>query len=359
MIRAEASERTRLGQGSRGIGLRVNALFAAAVLLILSIVAASALVEIPFATSARMLAKGILGLEMPSNERTSAAIAYLIRFPRVVVAALAGALLATAGALVQGLFRNPLADAGIIGISSGAALAGVLAIAGGLATTSSLALPWAAFLGALIAGFLVFFVSTRAGRTELTTLLLFGIAANALFFAGVSLVLSLTRDYEIARQMSFWMMGGLDGRAWSHVRMVWPFALAGLPLAMIFHRDLDLLLLGHEGASTLGVDVQRTKSLLLLLAALMAGAAVAVAGTIGFVGLIVPHAMRLVVGPGHRRLLPAAALGGATLLVWCDLLARGTATATEPPLGVITAFLGAPIFLHLLFRERKRWRGES
>lgn len=336
-------------------------LAACVLLLLFSMTVASALgaVALPLETTGRLIVKGVLHLPVQGEERAQAAIVYLIRFPRVLAAALVGACLALAGVMLQGLFRNPLADAGLIGVSSGGALGGVIVISTGLAATSSFALPCATFAGALLTAFAVYVFTTRHGRTPLTTLLLVGIAVNAVLASLSSLILSLTDDYEISRQMLFWLMGGLDGRGWSHVQIMLPFALAGVLPALLFSRDLNVLLLGEETATTLGLNVERLKRALLALSALLAGAAVAVSGTIGFVGLIIPHLMRLLVGPNHRVLLPAAAFAGATFLVWCDLLARTLVPAEELRLGVITAFVGAPIFLHLLWRQEQRQRGLS
>lgn len=329
-------------------------------LFLFSITVAASLgaVTLPLGTTARLLAKGVLGLPVGSEERAQATIVYLIRFPRVLAAALVGASLALSGVVMQGLFRNPLADAGIIGVSSGGALGGVLVISTGMAATSSVALPCATFAGALFTAFAVYFFTTRKGRTPLTTLLLVGIAVNSVLASLTSLILSLSPDYEISRQMLFWLMGGLDGRGWTHVQMVLPFALGGFLPALFLSRDLNVLLLGEETAMSLGLSVELVRRVLLALSALMAGAAVAVSGTISFVGLVIPHMMRLIVGPDHRLLLPAAALGGAIFLVWCDLLARTLVPAEELRLGVITAFVGGPFFLHLLLREEKRQRGQ-
>lgn len=313
-------------------------------------------VAVPLETTIRLLVKGMFQLPLEDSERAQAAIVYLIRFPRVLTAALVGACLALSGVLMQGLFRNPLADAGLIGVSSGGALGGVIVISSGLAVTSSVALPCATFTGALLTAFAVYFFTARRGQTPLTTLLLVGIAANAVLASLTTLILSLAQDYEISRQMLFWLMGGLDGRGWTHVQMVLPFALGGLLPAVFFSRNLNVLLLGEETAASLGLNVERVKQLLLALSALLAGAAVAVSGTVGFVGLVIPHMIRLLVGPNHRLLIPAAALGGAIFLVWCDFLARTIVPTEELRLGVITALVGAPVFLHLL-RQEKRQRG--
>ncbi|MBI3245839.1 MAG: iron chelate uptake ABC transporter family permease subunit [Deltaproteobacteria bacterium] len=326
------------------------------VLLFCSMTLASSLgaVTLPLDTTARLLAKGIAGLPIDGEERAQAAIIYLIRFPRVLAAALVGAALALSGVVMQGLFRNPLADAGIIGVLSGGALGGVIVISMGLAATSFIAVPCATFAGALCTAFAVYFFTTRKGRTPLTTLLLVGIAVNSVLASLTSLILSLSPDYEISRQMYFWLMGGLDGRSWMHVQIVLPFLLVGFLPIQFLSRDLNVLLLGEETAMTLGLNVELVRRLLLALSALLAGAAVAVSGTVSFVGLVIPHVMRLIVGPDHRLLLPAAALGGGIFLVWCDLLSRTLAPTEELRLGIITAFVGGPFFLYLLLREEKR-----
>jgi iron complex transport system permease protein len=335
---------------------RLWPLIVCTVLLFCSVTIASALgaVTLPLATTARLLMKGLIGLPVAGEERTQAAIIYLIRFPRVLAAALVGAALALSGVIMQGLFRNPLADAGIMGVLSGGALGGVIVISMGLAATSFMAIPCATFVGALCTAFAVYFFTTREGRTSLTMLLLVGVAANSVLASLTSLILSLSPDYEIARQMQFWLMGGLDGRGWTHVQMVLPFLVVGFLPVQLLSRDLNVLLLGEETAMTLGLNVELVRRLLLALSALLAGAAVAVSGTVSFVGLVIPHIMRLIVGPDHRLLLPAAAFGGAIFLVWCDLLARALAPTEELRLGIITAFVGGPFFLHLLLREERR-----
>lgn len=338
---------------------KTKTLLVGSLLLCASITLAAAMgaVSIPLETTARLIAKGILQLPVLDEERAQAAIVYLIRFPRVLAAALVGGALALAGVIMQGLFRNPLTDAGLIGVSSGGALAGVLVISTGLAATSSWALPCATFAGALITAFAVYLFTTRQGHTALTTLLLVGIAVNAVLASLTALILSLSPDYEISRQMQFWLMGGLDGRSWPHVQMLYPFALVGILCALGCSRELNVLLLGEETATSLGLHVERVKQLLLVLSALLAGAAVAVSGTISFVGLLVPHFMRLLVGPDHRLLLPLSALGGAIFLIGCDLLARTLVPSEELRLGIITAFAGGPCFLLLLLREEKRGKG--
>jgi iron complex transport system permease protein len=284
--------------------------------------------------------------------RTDEVIVWMIRFPRVIVAACVGAGLAAAGTLMQGLFRNALAEPNIIGVGSGAVLGAVIVFLSGLALRSVLALPLAAFCGALLALAVVYVLATRAGRTPTSTLLLSGIALATLLTAFSSFLISLSIvNWQIAQEIVFWMMGGLDSRSWTHVWISAPFIALGLMISLYYARDLDLLIEGEESAAALGVEVETTKRVLLVAAALLTGSCVAVAGTIGFVGLIVPHIVRLFVGPRHNIVLPSSALAGAAFLVICDLLARIIHPPAEIRLGIITAVFGAPFFLFLLLRH--------
>jgi cobalamin transport system permease protein len=279
-------------------------------------------------------------------------IVWLIRVPRVIVAGFVGAGLAMAGALMQGLFRNSLAEPNIVGVASGAVFGAVIVFVSGFAAKSALALPIAAFVGALFALALVYAIATRGGETPVSTLLLSGIALAALLSALSSLLISLSIvNWQIAQQIVFWMMGGLDSRTWTHVWISAPFIVLALAVGLYYARDLDLLIQGEESAAALGLEVESSKRVIIVVAALMTGSCVAVAGAIGFVGLIVPHVVRLFVGPGHRALLPASALAGAAFLILCDLLARTIHPPTEIRLGIITAAFGAPFFLFLLLRN--------
>ncbi|MFN2455913.1 MAG: FecCD family ABC transporter permease [Pyrinomonadaceae bacterium] len=282
------------------------------------------------------------------------AVVWLIRAPRVIVAALVGAALAIAGAQMQGLFKNPLASPDIVGTSSGGALGAVLSLATGLATRSLLYLPLFSFVGALVALFVVYFISTRHGRTPIATLLLAGVALNALIGAATSFLITMTWvRFEVAQEILFWLLGGLDNRTWAHVWLALPCVVVGAGVALFYSRELDLLLMGEEAAASLGVEVENVKRIILVSAALLTGAAVAVSGVIGFVGLIVPHIVRLLIGPAHRRLIPASALTGAVFIVVGDLLARTLLRPEEIRLGIITAAFGAPFFLYLLLRHRR------
>jgi len=275
-----------------------------------------------------------------------------IRLPRVLMGALVGAALAVAGAAMQGLFRNPMADPYIIGISSGAGLGAAVAILMGFSVLAgAFALPVMAFTGALGTLFLVYSISIVKGRVETYTLLLAGIAVGS-FLSALTGLLMTVQGGEL-RRLVFWMLGGLNTSTWASFRVSLPAALAGMALVMAFSRELNAVLFGEEEARSLGVDTASLKRLLFVGVALLAGVAVAFCGIIGFVGLIVPHMLRLVVGPDHRRLLPASALGGASFLVLADAFGRVLIPGHEIPVGIITALCGAPFFIYLLRRRRR------
>lgn len=283
---------------------------------------------------------------------TSEAVLWQIRFPRVVLAAVVGAALGCGGAVMQGMFRNPLAEPGLIGVSSGAAVGAVFAILVGVTSLGSWVVALAAFVGGLAVTSLVYAVSRTGGRTDVVTLVLAGIAVNAVAGAAIGLAMFLSDDAEL-RSITFWNLGSVGTATWSSVAVVGPIAVVGTGLALRHVRALDLLALGERAASHLGVDVPRLRWHLVVLVSVLASAAVAVAGIITFVGLIVPHLVRLVAGPGHRTLVPASALGGALLIVVGDAVARTVAAPAEIPLGVLTGLIGGPFFLWLLLRTRR------
>jgi len=279
-------------------------------------------------------------------------VVWLIRVPRVVVAGLVGMALASAGALMQGLFRNPLAEPGLVGSGAGAVLGAVVAFVMGWTTSSVISLPLAAMIGAFAALVIVYVMATRGGETPVATLLLAGIAVTSLLTAISSLLLSLNIvNWQVAQEIVFWMMGGLDARSWSHVWLCGPFILLGIAASLFQTRDLDLIQQGEDTAASFGVDVESSKRLLALTAAILTGAAVAVAGMIAFVGLVVPHAARILLGPSNRSLIPASALAGATFLILCDLTARTIHPPVEIRLGVVTSLIGGPLFIALLIRH--------
>ncbi len=273
-------------------------------------------------------------------------VIFHIRLPRALAALLVGGGLALAGAAAQGLFRNPLADPGVIGASAGAALGAVIALHFALASIHFLILPSMAFVGALTATLVVYLISIRRGNTPIVTLLLAGVAVTSLAGACTALILTMSREYALREQL-FWLMGGLDARSWAHVNVAAPFIITGSIFLLAFSRPLDILTQGEFTASSLGVNVGRTRTIVIILVALVTGAAVAISGIIGFVGLLVPHIIRLLIGPRHGPLMLASFLGGGILLLLADVLTR-TITPMEIRLGIITSFLGVPFFLYLL-----------
>lgn len=282
------------------------------------------------------------------------AIILELRLPRVLLAALVGSALAIAGAVFQALFRNPMADPYVLGVSAGAALGATVAF---LFPLNYLPLgigfvPLAAFGGAILTVILVSCLARYGGYVSLYNMLLSGIAVGAFFSALVSLLMYFSRRH--LQQVVFWLMGGLNRANWPYVRLALPYFILGFAVALIHARALNALLLGEETAASLGVEVERTKKWLLVSASLLTATAVAVSGPIGFVGLIVPHVLRLLVGPDHRLLLPASAFGGAILVVVADTLARTVIAPTELPVGLIMSLGGAPFFISML-RHQKRF----
>ncbi|MFI6640083.1 FecCD family ABC transporter permease [Streptomyces sp. NPDC050504] len=297
-----------------------------------------------------------LGLGGAELDRVGESVLWNVRLPRVVLALLVGASLGCAGALMQGVFGNPLAEPGVIGISAGAAAGAVGAIALGLSFAGNWTVTVCAFVAGLATVLLVYAMSRSGGRTEVVTLILTGIAVNAFAGALIGLFIFLADNAQIS-QITFWQLGSLAQATWPKVLAVLPCALAGLLVAPLYARKLDLLALGERPARHLGVDVERLRAVLILVVALLTAAAVAVAGVITFVGLLVPHLLRLANGPGHRFLVPGSALGGALVLLAGDLAARTVAAPAELPLGVLTALFGSPFFFWLLRRTRRKQGG--
>ena len=284
---------------------------------------------------------------------TAEVIVVRLRAPRVALAAVVGFALASAGTVMQGFFRNPMADPSIVGVSTGAAVGAVGAIVfpGVVAAIPLLGLvplvgplQTFAFVSALVTAFAVYLIATDGGRTPVATLLLAGVAVQTLLGAVVSYL--LLQAGESVGQALYWLMGHLSNASWDDVVVTLPLALLGFVVLAAYARDLNVLLMGEEDAHALGVEVERTKRVLLAVSSLVTAVAVSVAGVIGFVGLVVPHVMRLLVGPDHRVLLPTSALAGSVFLVVTDAVARSG--AAEMPVGIVTAVVGAPFFLYLL-----------
>jgi iron complex transport system permease protein len=281
-----------------------------------------------------------------------------IRLPRVAFSLLIGAALATSGCVMRSLFRNPLADPGLIGISSGAALAAVLTIVLGGPFVAALptlprlyALPAAAFIGALAATALLYAIATRAGRTSIATMLLAGIAIAALAAAATGILIFISDDRQL-RDITFWSLGTLGGATFEKAGVLLPFVGLALIVFARFSGDLDAMLLGEAEAAHLGVEVEKLKRAAIVAVAAGVGASVAFTGIIGFLGIVVPHLLRLAIGPTHRGLLPASAFFGAALFTLADTAYRVVVAPAELPIGILTALFGAPFFLWLLLRRR-------
>ncbi len=277
----------------------------------------------------------------------------VVRFPRIVMALAVGAALAVAGALMQAVFGNPLAEPGVVGVSAGAALGASTAIVFGIAAGGG-GVALLAFLGGLGATLLVYAVARAGGRTEVVTLLLTGIAINAFAQAGLAFVLFLA-DTASREQIVFWQLGSLAGSVWSEVIIVLPVLVVGTILAVLLASKLDLLSLGERNARHLGVDVEQLRIISIVLVALLTGVAVAFAGIIAFVGLVSsPTSFRMALGPAHRGLLVASAVGGGALLAIADLLTRTLVSGADLPIGMLTALVGGPFFFGLLYQQRRR-----
>jgi iron complex transport system permease protein len=279
----------------------------------------------------------------------------VVRFPRIVMALAVGAALAVAGALMQAVFGNPLAEPGVVGVSSGAALGASTAIVFGISAAGG-GVAVLAFIGGLLATLLVYAVARAGGRTEVVTLLLTGIAINAFAQAGLAFVLFLA-DTASREQIVFWQLGSLAGSVWSEVVIVLPVLVLGTIVAVMMAHRLDLLSLGERNARHLGVDVEQLRIIAIVLVALLTGVAVAFAGIIAFVGLVVPHIIRMALGPAHRGLLVASAVGGGALLAIADLLTRTLVAGADLPIGMLTALVGGPFFFALLYQQRRRSGG--
>lgn len=306
-----------------------------------------------------------LGLQVGA-ELTPLADATLwnIRFPRIVFAVLVGAALAVAGLMMQAIFANPLAEPGVIGVSSGAALGAaaflVFGTLAGFADTQAfgaeIGMAVSAFAAGLGTTMLVYAVSRRHGRTEVVTLVLTGIAVNA--FAAGGLAFSLFAATTATReQLIFWQLGSLNGASWGDIAIVAPILALGIVTAAIYARSYDALSLGERNAGHIGVNVERVRLVSIVIVAVLAAGAVAFAGIISFVGLIIPHLMRLAIGPAHRPLLISSALGGALLLLAADWIARTAVPFADLPIGMLTSLIGGPFFLWLLVRTRSKMGG--
>jgi iron complex transport system permease protein len=344
------------GHRRKGV-IAVAALVGLCLLLMLLSLGAGAFAIAPGRVADILLAKLGFGAADMLDSR-EALVVLNIRMPRLLLGALVGAALAISGALMQGLFRNPLADPGLVGVSAGAGLAAAATIVlGDRIFLSAFAmklpfavLPFGAFFGGLVSTLALYLIATRQGRTSVATMLLAGVALGALAGSLTGLLAFISDDRQL-RDLTFWSLGSLGGASWTKLSVVAPIVLPLLFAVPLLARGLNALMLGEAEAYHLGIPVQRIKALAILLVALAVGASVAAAGVIGFVGIVVPHLIRLSIGPDHRLLLPLSAIGGAALLVGADIIARLVVVPAELPIGIVTAFIGAPFFLWLLLRR--------
>lgn len=279
-----------------------------------------------------------------------------IRFPRVIMSLLVGAFLAIAGAVMQAIFGNPLAEPGVVGVSSGAALGAAAAITFGFGMFGGWTAAIFAFIGGLLATFLVYGTARAQGRTEIVTLLLTGVAINAFAGAGLALLM-FVGDAQSREQIVFWQLGSMNGTRWNEVFIVLAVGLLATIAALALAHQYDLLALGDRTAAHLGVSVERLRIVSIVLVALLTGASVAFVGVIAFVGLVIPHLVRMLLGPTHRMLMVCSLLGGAALLVYADLLARTLVPSADLPIGMLTSLVGGPFFYWLIRRNRRRAGG--
>lgn len=312
-------------------------------------------ISIPPVEIARILLSHVPGLHnyfAKGWQPEHATIVLTMRFPRVLLAALVGAGLALAGSVFQGLFRNPMADPYVIGVSSGAALGAVVSILlqSLINVTMRFGIPGFAFIFAVITILLVYNLAKVGGKAPVMNLILAGVAVNSVISALVSLCMFFSGNQ--LHQVLFWLMGGFSGRGMDYVYIFIPYGVVGTFIIFVYARELNAMLLGEEPAQHLGVEVERVKRRLLIAAALLTGACVSVSGMIGFVGLVIPHIVRMILGPDHRTLLPAVALFGASFLLMADILARVIVAPGELPVGIVTSLIGGPFFIYLLRRQK-------
>ncbi|CAN5331690.1 iron ABC transporter permease [soil metagenome] len=347
--------RASLGRPARAVVLSV----ALGVLLVGGVVLSAMLGQLAISPAevvgSVLRAMGIHSASAPSDPIAESTL-WVVRFPRIAMGLAVGAALAVAGAVMQAIFGNPLAEPGVVGVSSGGALGAALAIVLGVTALGTGTLAVFAFIGGLLATMLVYAVSRSNGRTEVVTLLLTGIAVNAFSGAGLAFLLFVANSGS-REQIVFWQLGSLGGSRWPEVAIVAVVTALGTAAAITLGRRYDLLALGERNARHLGVNVEALRIGSIVLVALLTGVAVAFCGIIAFVGLVVPHIIRMAIGPAHRPLIAASAIGGGVLMVFADLVARSVVAGADLPIGLLTSLVGGPFFFFLLFRQRRRSGG--
>jgi iron complex transport system permease protein len=327
-----------------GICFLLSCLLVGAIVVSLSLGAAN----VGTAEVVRVLMQGARDPGFPAGPE--GLIILSVRLPRILLAGLVGAALAVAGCSFQALLRNPLADPYILGVSSGSALGAVSAILAGL-STASFGMPLASFFGAIVTVMLVFHVGRVGWGLHTNTLLLAGVIISAFFSAIIMFLISVAQNDDLSK-IVFWLMGDFSFSNYRFILIILPYVLGGIGVLYSYARGFNLMVMGEETAIQLGIDVERLKKVAYVFASLITAAAVSVCGLIGFVGLIIPHAVRILFGPDHRLLIPASALVGASFLICSDTIARTIAAPTELPVGAVTATFGAPFFIYLLKRRR-------
>lgn len=314
--------------------------------------------DISFVDSFRIMASNIFFLDSVVEvdwQASHESIIMQLRLPRIILGVLIGASLSVAGVTFQGILKNPLADPYTIGVSSGAAVGASLAMfiqnTYGISFSHIGGIPLFAFVGGCLTLFLVYNLARIGGSVPVVTLLLAGVVVSSFLSAIISLLMIVAG--EDMQEIFFWISGGLTLRGWNHVLIILPYLILALIVIFYYSKEMNILLLGEETATYLGVEVERLKKILLVTASLLTAIAVSVSGMIGFVGLVIPHAVRMILGPDHRFLLPGSVLLGAIFLIWADTFARTILSPGEIPVGIVTAFVGAPFFLFLLKRKRR------
>lgn len=311
-------------------------------------------IPLPIDEILEVLWEKLAGLDPAPHLRRTRAILLDVRMPRVLAALFAGSALAISGAAMQGLFQNPMASPDVLGISAGSSLGAVIAIVSGWGGSQKL--PLLALAGGLLTALFVYLIASRRGKTHLLFLLLAGLALSSFINGLVSSLLLISEEYEV-NQFIHWTMGGLEGRMWKHLLVPLPLILISMVVLQTQAPALNLLSQGEEQAHSLGLSVEFSKVLILIFSALLTAMAISMAGPIGFVGLLVPHLVRLIVGPDHRRLLILSTLSGGVYLMACDLIARRAFAPHEIKTGIITSLIGAPYFIYLILRYQKRGMG--
>ena len=328
-----------------------------AILILLFIVSIISLSNGAVSTSYRDLFNYIFGFLLNTNDidPIKEKVITNIRFPRILLSILVGASLAVSGAALQGIFKNPMADPGIIGVSSGAAVGAVIILSLGFASYSLLMLPIFSFIGGLSAAFLVFLISRLASSSTSSSFILSGLAVSTFLNSVISLIILSSKKFGELTSILNWLAGGFQDARWEHVYMTFPIVLAALPFLIFYSNRINILSLSDDSAKSLGLNVNKDKFIILILATLVTSVSVAVSGILAFVGIMIPHITRLIVGPDNRVVIPVSALIGSLFILSGDLLARTVMLPNEIRLGVITSFIGAPYFIFLLIKQRKNY----